>query len=83
MIHELKCLANQWPYYKSGLKNSSLRLNDRNYAVGDIVILKLWDDTYDRFVVNELVVRKITHIVKDYEFGKMPKGYCLLSLKEV
>lgn len=80
MIHELKCAPDQWPYYRSGLKNSSLRNNDRNFAVGDILILKLYKD--ERFVPNELVCRKITHIVYDYEFSKMPKGYCLLSLKE-
>lgn len=81
MTHELKCLANQWPYYKTGLKNSSLRFNDRNYVVGDIVILKLWGN--EHFVFGEVIVRKITHIVYDYEFNPMPKGYCLLSLIEV
>lgn len=81
MTHELKCALEQWPYYKTGLKNSSMRFNDRNYSVGDIVILRLWEDNH--FVTGELVVRKITHIVHDYEFKQMPKGHCLLSLKEV
>lgn len=81
MIHELKCLPDQWPYYKSGLKNSSMRNNDRNFSVGDICILRLWDQ--DRLILNETAVRKITHIVHDFEFKQMPKGYCLLSLREV
>lgn len=81
MTHELKCLSNQWYYYKTGVKNSSLRLNDRNFSVGDTVILRLWDD--NRFILGEVVVRKITHIVHDFDFKQMPKGYCLLSLKEV
>lgn len=80
MTHELKCLPDQWPYYKSGLKNNSLRNNDRNFAVGDICILKLWKD--DRFITGEIAVRKVTHILHDFEFSKMPKGYCLLSLKD-
>jgi len=81
MNHVLKCNPRVWPYYKSGLKNSSMRKNDRMFAVGDILILRLWEG--DRFILNETCVRKITHIVDDYDFGKMPPGYCVLSLKEV
>lgn len=81
MTHELKCLPEQWPYYKTGAKNSSLRKNDRHFAVGDLCILRLWEN--EHFVINEVVVRKVTHIVHDYEFSKIPKGYCLLSFREV
>lgn len=81
MVHELKCLSKFWPYYKNGTKNSSMRHNDRNFAVGDIVILRLWED--ERFVLNEIVVKKITHIVHDFDFIKMPKDHCILSFKDV
>ncbi len=81
MTHHLKCLSQQWPYYKSGLKTGSLRKNDRQFAVGDICILQLWDN--DHFVLNEMAVKKISHIVHDYEFKELPDGYCLLSFKEV
>lgn len=81
MIHELKCDSKQWPDYKSSLKNNSLRINDRNYAVGDVVVLRLWQD--DRFILGETVVKKITHILHDYDFSKMPKNWCILSLKNV
>jgi hypothetical protein len=85
-IHELKCSPRHWPDYKSGLKNNSIRLNDRHYAVGDIVLLRLWADVNGgdgHFVLNEMVVRKITHILHDYDFAKMPNGWVILSLKEV
>lgn len=81
MTHELKCNSDFWPYYKTGAKNSSMRKNDRNYAVGDVLILRLWKD--DRFIINEIVVRKITHIVNDFDFKEMPDGYCILSLAMV
>lgn len=81
MIHELKCNPREWPYYKNGQKNNSLRKNDRRYAVGDILILKLWED--ERFVDGEVAVRKITHVLSDHDFKYMPMGYCILSLKEV
>lgn len=80
MIHELKCVPKFWPYYKNGDKNNSLRKNDRRFAVGDICILRLWED--ERFIVNEITIKRISHIVHDYEFKEIPNGYCLLSFKE-
>ncbi len=81
MVHHLKCSPRHWSDYKSGLKNNSMRKNDRRYAVGDTVILQLWER--ERFMLNEMVVRKVTHVLHDYDFDKMPEGYCILSLKEV
>lgn len=81
MTHELKCAPIFWPYYKNGFKNNSMRKNDRRFAVGDIVILRLWEN--DHYVTGEVVVRKITHIVHDFEFKELKPGYCLLSLSEV
>lgn len=81
MVHELKCTPEHWPYYKTGVKNNSMRWNDRNFAVGDIVILKLWED--ERFVTGEVVVKRITHVLHDFDFKPMPKGYCIISLEDV
>ena len=81
MIQELKCNERYWPDYKSGLKNNSMRKNDRNFAVGDICILRLWQD--DRFILGETVVRKITHVLHSYDFAPLKDGYCIISLTEV
>lgn len=81
MTHELKCKARHWADYKSGLKNNSMRKNDRNFAVGDICVLRLWQD--DIFILNEIVVRKVSHVLRDYDFAPLPDGYCILSLVEV
>lgn len=81
MVHELKCRPEFWPDYKSGRKNNSYRDNDRRFAVGDIVILKLWQD--GRFILGETVVRRITHILHDYDFHEVTDGFCILSLEEV
>lgn len=79
--HELKCGPSFWRDYKSGIKNNSMRNNDRHFSVGDICVLRLWEG--DRFITGEIAVRKVTHIVHDFDFKVMPKGYCLLSFKEV
>jgi ASC-1-like (ASCH) protein len=43
MIHELKT----WPQYfqdiKEGKKTFEIRKNDRNYQVGDVLLLKEWE----------------------------------------
>ncbi len=80
MTHHLKCDSRHWPDYKSGLKNNSIRKNDRNFAVGDIVILQWWMN--NGFVTNEVVVKKVTHVLHDYDFKEMPEGFCILSLKD-
>jgi len=74
-------MPRQWPYYKNGDKNNSLRRNDRPFAVGDTLILRLWED--ERFVAGEVCVKKVTHILHDYDFEHMPKGYCILSMRDV
>ena len=81
MIHELKVKPKQWPYYKNGDKPFSVRKNDRNYAVGDICIFKLWED--DRFILNEVVVKKISYVLSDYDTTMIKNGNCVLGLKDV
>ncbi len=81
MTHELKCKPDFWRDYKSGIKTGSMRKNDRHFSVGDLCVLRLWED--ERFITGEIAVRKITHIVHDFDFKELPKGYCLLSFKEV
>ena len=78
MIHELKVIDRFWPDYKSGLKTFSIRKNDRNFAVGDVCIFKLWDENH--FVLNEIVVKKITHILHDYDSKMVLEKHCILSL---
>lgn len=93
-IHELKI----WPVYfedvLSGAKTFELRKNDRDFQVGDILVLKefnpgLSDETGPTKVVIEErgytgreINKKITYIYK--EFGKglgLKKGFCILSIK--
>ena len=80
-VHELKVLLKFWPYYKNGSKPFSIRENDRNFAVGDICIFKLWDE--ERFILNEIVVKKVTYIIQDYESQGIKSGYCVLGLEDV
>lgn len=92
MIHALKTLP---PYFKGvadGAKTFELRKNDRNFSVGDILILKEWkmgstDATGPELVVikeqgytGREVMKTISYILKGGQFG-LAKGYVILALK--
>jgi len=40
--HELKILPQYFKNVASGLKTYEVRVNDRNFSIGDIVILQEW-----------------------------------------
>jgi ASC-1-like (ASCH) protein len=65
MIHELKT----WPQYfqdiKEGKKTFEIRKNDRNYQVGDVLLLKEWDpNTLEGEYTGEEMKVHVTYIMK-------------------
>lgn len=42
-IHEIKCLPKYFKETERGLKNFELRLNDRDYRVGDLLAMNEYD----------------------------------------
>lgn len=79
MDHHLKI----WPqYYQesvSGQKKAQLRKNDRDYRVGDRLILHEWNPELGIFTGPEAYV-KVTDVMKDCE-GLVP-GFCILSVEQ-
>lgn len=79
-VHKLKTLTPYFENVVNGRKSAELRLNDRDYQVGDIVLLEDYD--LERKVYRGPTIEKqITHIL----FGcpGLEPGYCVLSLDEV
>lgn len=76
VIHELKVLPKFFIDIKNGEKSFELRKDDRDFKVGEFILLREWDGIYTgRF---ELV--RIRYILRDCpEYGLMP-GYCILGL---
>ena len=78
-VHELKCAIVHFTAVQSGKKTAELRLNDRDYKVGDIIILKEWDGTRlpgEEYTGRELT-RLISHIVGG--FVGLREDYVMLS----
>ncbi len=76
-IIELKILPEYFGPVKSGKKTFELRLNDRNYEVGDILILKEFDGS--QFTRRSVTVI-ITYVLQNCGFG-LADGYAILSIK--
>lgn len=77
-IHDLKC----WPAYYSqvrdGRKQFELRKNDRNYKIGDLLILREWEPKIKDYT-GYSVTAVVTCIVSDDAF--LQPGYVALGIR--
>lgn len=76
-IIDLKIVQPHFDDVASGRKKAELRKDDRDFAVGDMLILREWTGTeYTGRSVGAIV----THILKNCGFG-LAEGYVILSIK--
>lgn len=76
MVHELKILPEYFEKVVNGEKTFEIRKNDRNYKVGDTLVLKEWDKDYTG---NE-IVREVIYTLTD-DSGYILTGYIIMSIK--
>lgn len=84
-IHKVKSWSHFFEAIKEGRKLHDLRVNDRDYNIGDTVILQKYDIIGGEFTGEELRT-EITYITDDrypcaFSSAILPKDYCILSLK--
>lgn len=80
--HELKILPEHFYYVRERLKKAELRKNDRNFQVGDHLLLKEWDQ--DKGFSGEMHCVRISHILNGgslYSPG-LEEGYVILSFED-
>ncbi|WP_392562538.1 DUF3850 domain-containing protein [Orbus sturtevantii] len=77
MIHELKILPEWFGPVKSGAKKCEARVNDRDYKVGDTLILNEWDLNFTGEKVNALV----THILDDEQYTQ--PNHIIMSIEVI
>lgn len=91
MLHALKC----WPRYfndiASGKKTFEIRLNDRNFKVGDHLVLLEFDpggivdddqNTSKPVFSGNTIVTEVVYIVVGGQFG-LAEGYVVMGIKVV
>lgn len=78
MIHQLKT----WPEYfnkiVSGYKKFELRKNDRDFDVGDTLVLQEWDPSKDSYT-GEIYTVVVSYILRGDSFG-IDNEYCIMSI---
>lgn len=77
-IHELKILPEYYKAQVEGKKNFEIRKNDRNYKIGDKLVLKEYDPETNSFT-GQSFVTEITFIT-DYQ---QKDGYVVLGTKDL
>lgn len=75
-VHELKTAPKAFTAIIQGIKRFEYRKNDRDYTVGDHLLLKEYD--YHQYTGREVEVL-VTYILYSPAFGVAP-GYCVMSL---
>jgi hypothetical protein len=74
-IHILKCRPEFFRAVQSGEKTFEIRLNDRGYQIGDVLILSEYDPATARYS-GEHVSRRVTYLTSAYQ----AEGYVVMSL---
>ena len=78
MNHFLKTLPEYFRAVKSGVKTFEVRKNDRNYRVGDTLILIEHDPLAER-MRDGTIERTVVYLLEGGQFG-IEKGYCVMGL---
>lgn len=76
MIHELKTDPEFFDAILDGRKTFEVRLNDRGYQVGDVLILKEYDRAAARFS-GISVERRVVYMTSEFQGD----GYVVLGIK--
>ena len=76
--HELKTWPEHFQAAVSGEKRFEVRVNDRDFRVGDMLRLREWDPVNGAYT-NREVKQRVTHILLGGQFGIAPT-HCVMSL---
>lgn len=77
MEHELKILPKYFRAVRDETKNFELRKDDRNFKIGDMLLLQEFDGKH--YTGRETTV-KVTYKLNGGKFG-LEEGYCILGIK--
>jgi hypothetical protein len=88
-IHDLKCWPEPFAAVRDGSKTYELRVNDRDYRVGDVLRLREWDPRVvaqpegwcerARGYTGEVEERTVTYMTPGGAWG-LPDDLCVLAL---
>jgi hypothetical protein len=77
--HVLKTWPSYYAEVVSGAKKFELRCNDRNFMVGDILVLQEFDTSDHKGYTGRMVLRRVTYLTNVF----MLDGYVAMSIEDV
>lgn len=77
--HQLKIRPDLWIAVADGRKTAEVRINDRNYKIGDWLTFRPFDCDRQKYLGSKSTTKVITHITEGDQYG-IAKGYVLLSM---
>lgn len=77
-IHRLKTWPNEYAAVRDGRKTFEVRKNDRDFIVGDVLVLEEYDPATVSYSERS-VVRRVDYILPGDQFGIAP-GFVVMSL---
>ena len=80
--HELKTWPTPFAAVCEGRKRFEFRFNDRNYQVGDLLMLREWNPADGTYTGEEVLV-EVLYILRDSECLSPQPGYCVMSIEIV
>jgi len=79
MIHDLKTWPEHFRDVRAGIKTAELRMNDRNYQPGDVLVLREYDPQVREYT-GEVETRTVTHVMAHERYLRY--GIVMLSMSE-
>lgn len=78
--HQIKCWPDYFEPVLNGDKTFDVREDDRDYQVGDLLIIREWDP--DNGFTSRITIREITYKMDGGRFG-IDENYCVLGIKTI
>lgn len=80
-VHELKTWPEEFKAVDNGIKTAEWRKNDRDYKVGDLLVLCEYEPSTMHYSGAEICVA-VTHILHGGKFG-IPDGHIIMSTEKI
>lgn len=77
MIHGLKCLPEFYSAVCLGVKTFEIRRDDRDFQVGDTLMIQEYDADMNKYTGRYIFVR-VQYILRDKAYCK--DGFCIMSV---
>ena len=82
-VHWLKCWEEQYDAVARGEKHHEVRRSDRDYRVGDHLVLRRWSAAKGAYTAPHSAIRvEVTHLTSGGQFG-LPADACVMSIAHV